>query len=205
MLYNNAIAHIKKAFCSPLPGSDAHIEMLPSSRPINFNSLKNTSFRDSGVALILYPKNNTAFSVLIERAVYNGVHSGQISLPGGKKEESDTNLIETALREAEEETGIKKNSIELLGSLSELYIPPSSFRVLPVVCCLKEVPQFEIEVKEVAAIIEYDIDTLIKQSFDKTKKFKGADYAIEAPYFDINGYSVWGATAMILNEFRKLF
>ena len=205
MNFNITISLLKKRLTLPLPGSNAHIEMLPQNRPIDFNSLKNTSFRDSGVALILYSKNNAAYSVLIERATYNGVHSGQISLPGGKKEETDIDLTETALRETEEEIGIKKNSIEILGSLSELYIPPSSFRVLPIVGCLKEHPIFEIEEKEVAHIIEYDIEMLLNQSFDKTKEFKGANYAIEAPYFDINGYSVWGATAMILNEFKKLF
>ena len=204
MHFNKTITLIKKNILRPLPGIKAHNEMLPLNRPIDI-SITNSTHRESGVTVLLYPKFNSIYSVLIERPVYEGVHSGQIAFPGGKKENFDLNLIETALRETEEEVGIKKESITVLGCLSTLYIPPSNYMVLPVVGYLKSLPNFILEKKEVNAIIEYDLDILHNQSLTKTKTFKGANYMVEAPYFDINGYSIWGATAMILNEFKKLF
>jgi len=204
MNFNNTISLIKDNLRSPLPGSKAHNEMLTKNRPVSFNNLKN-SFKESGVTILLYPKLNSTYSVLIERPIYNGIHSGQISLPGGKKENFDLNLIETALRETEEEIGIKKESINILGCLSTLFIPPSNFMVLPVVGYLNTSPVFNIDKNEVKNIFEYEIEILKDKSILKTKIFNGANYTVEAPYFDINGHSVWGATAMILSEFKYLF
>lgn len=203
MDFDKTISLLKEKLISPLPGQKAHFEMYPQNRPLNLDISKNISFRESAVSLLIYPKANATFSVLIERTVYNGIHSGQISLPGGKKENIDLNLSETALRETNEEIGIRKEDIHVIGCLSELYIPPSNFKVFPIIGYINS-PVFEIDRNEVNSIIEYDIDILLNQTSSKTKLFNGFNYCIEAPYFDINGYSVWGATAMILNELRWL-
>jgi len=204
MHFSKVIDQIIKNINLPLPGINAHIEMSPPNRPVNFNNA-NSFYKESGVTILLYPKLNKTYSVLIERPVYKGIHSGQISLPGGKKEEVDNDLIETALRETEEEIGIKKENINLIGNISELYIEPSNFMVLPVVAYLNFLPDFIIDTNEVKRILEYDIEILKNESLCKTKIFNGANYSVEAPYYDINGYAVWGATAMILSEFKKLF
>ena len=105
--------------------------MAPVGRKkMNELSLKAQTYKPSAV-LILLCVNHTGqtFIPLIERMSYDGAHSGQISLPGGKFEERDINLQTTALRECEEEIGIK--GVAILGSLTELFIPVSQFKVQP--------------------------------------------------------------------------
>jgi len=189
----------------PLPDAKAHKKMLPHNRVINSLTTEElNNVRQSGVMLLLYEDNSKAHSVLIQRNTYNGVHSGQISLPGGQQDNCDANLTDTAFRECEEEIGIKREQIYKIGHLSRIYIPPSNFIVLPVLGTLHFPPSFIADINEVNALIIYDIELLLDENNVKRKTFEGHDYKIEAPYFDIKGYEVWGATAMILSEFKEL-
>ncbi len=202
MEFKKAVHLVQQNICKKLPGGEAHSQMMPIGRVLsdkNKNSVKQT-----GVCILLYPEGEKAYSVLIERTTYNGVHSGQIGLPGGKKEETDKDLIFTALRETEEEIGVCKEDIQIIDSLSQLYIPPSQFLVHPVIAYVDYKPEFLIDTAEVKTLILYDIENLIKDFEIKIKVFSGLNYTIEAPCFEINAYSVWGATAMMLNEFRML-
>jgi len=200
--FNKAVQRIKKNIYYKLPAAKAHAELMPTGR--HLFDLKQKVLKQTAVCILLFPKDNLTFSVLIERTTYNGVHSGQIGLPGGKKEKNDKNLTETGLRETEEEIGVNKKDIKVIGSISELYIPPSQFLVFPIIAYMEYSPEFVIDKNEVKSLITYDIDVFLNGFELKTKEFSGHNYTIEAPYFDINGYSVWGATAMILNEFRML-
>jgi len=204
MLFEEALNVLKRNLKKPLPARQAHKLMLPVNRILNIDLSINPFHKKSGVAVILYPENGQTNSILIERASYKGMHSGQIAFPGGKKEKIDKNLTETALRETQEEIGIKKENFNIIGCLSQLYIPPSNYMVQPVVFSLNEKPSFVPDEKEVNAVITYNIESLLKHSFDKKKIFTTTHYSIEAPYFDINGYTVWGATAMMLSELKIL-
>ncbi|MDD3875612.1 MAG: CoA pyrophosphatase [Bacteroidales bacterium] len=185
-----------------LPGISAHELMLPKNRPLKIpENLKNPQ-KLCSVLILLYPKDNSIFSVLTERNTYDGIHSGQISLPGGKQEKFDKDLIETALRESHEEIGIQTELVNVMGTLTPIFIPPSNFWVLPVVGNIKQAPEFKIAVNEVSKLIEYDIKLLLDEKNVKEKMFSGAGYEISAPFFDISGSCVWGATAMILSEFK---
>ena len=154
-----------------------------------------------GVALLLYPDQGTWYMPLMKRPVYTGVHSGQISLPGGKMENSDGNLIETALRETKEEIGVNVPKSEVVGSLSELYITASHFNILPVVAVLGSKPDIVADEREVQEVIIASLDDLLLSETSKEKDIHVRGYDIVAPYFDIRNEVVWGATAMILNEF----
>lgn len=204
MLFDDCLKIIRTNLTQPLPGAEAHKLMLPANRMLRINLNLKFISKKSGVAIIVYPENGQTYSVLIERASYKGVHSGQIGLPGGKKEDDDNTLIDTALREAEEEIGVSRKQLEVIGSLSDLYIPPSNFLVHPVVAVLHSPPVFVPDPAEVNKVITYNLDELLVQGHPPQKLFKGFYYSIEAPYFDIRGFTVWGATAMILNEFRWL-
>jgi 8-oxo-dGTP pyrophosphatase MutT (NUDIX family) len=133
------------------------------------------------------------------------VHSGQISLPGGKFDESDITLEKTALRECHEEIGIQ-NNIEVLGQLTPIYIPVSKFMVTPFVAILNEEdPTYILNVNEVQNVIEFPVDDLRSPHIVKqTTVEPTAGIKLKTPYFDIQGKIVWGATAMILNEFKHL-
>ncbi len=155
--------------------------------------------------LLLYSVKNQLHFALTERNIYKGVHSGQISLPGGRMEKEDIDLQATALRETYEEIGIIPASVEVLGNLSTIYIPPSKSIVYPYIGYLPASPLYKIDSREVNKIIEFPFDAF-KEITYKNKPMKMSTGVIikDVPYFDILGYTVWGATAMILNEFKHI-
>lgn len=197
------IALLKEQLQLPLPGQVAQAEM--TTRAKLTTTPKNA--RLASVLCLLYPKNGVWHLPLIQRVVTKkDKHSGQISFPGGKKETSDTTNQATALREANEEIGIKKEDVTLLGALTPLYVPASNFQVFPFIGYLDYPPTFIRQEREVAEVVEVALNQLIHP---KTKKYKtitfGNGYTIkDVPYYDVNGKTVWGATAMMLSEFVTL-
>ena len=169
----------------------------------NFDARKNA--RLSSVLILLYDDNGDIRVPLIERQKYEGVHSGQISLPGGKHEPGDKNLIDTAIRETCEEIGVPGSRISVIGTLSEIYIPPSNFKVLPVVGYASTKPEFQTDDKEVMSLIEMQLSIITDPSNRSKKNVTiGGDRQMEIPYYDVDGHTVWGATAMILSEFSTI-
>lgn len=161
--------------------------------------------RMSAVLILLFPEDNQWQFVLTKRKEYEGVHSKQISLPGGKKEISDLSLEATALRETHEEIGVHSSSINIIGELTSIYIPPSNFIVQPFVGYVTKKPNFIPEDKEVDRIILTPISRLLENDvIKKTNVDIDKNTKMLAPYFDIDHEIVWGASAMILNEFRRL-
>lgn len=201
MLNPQFLEKLRVALADELPGKAAHVKMASRLR---LNELKfsydTSGATHSSVLILLYPKQGEVFTVFILRQTYDGVHSGQVSFPGGRAEEGDTTLIETALREASEEVNIEPEKVEILGTLSEMYIPPSNFLVLPVVGYTPEPPAFVPEIAEVAEIIESDINFLFDPARHKETLLTVRGIEIEAPYYDVKGKIIWGATAMILSE-----
>lgn len=189
----------------PLPGNKAHLKMASKVRlkDLKFNHDTSTAIKSS-VLILLYPHEDKLKTVFIKRQTYDGVHSGQISFPGGRVEETDSSLIETALRESNEEVNIDPDKVNIIGTLSEMYIPPSNYLVLPVVGYQNSKPTFIPEKSEVAEIIEADIDFLFNDKLVKETLLDVRGYKIEAPYFDVHGHIVWGATAMILSELKDV-
>jgi 8-oxo-dGTP pyrophosphatase MutT (NUDIX family) len=195
------IPEIKQRLAMSLPGKSAQLQMAPSFRP---DILSKSISAQAGVMVLLYPNPTKLYLALTKRTEYPGVHGGQISLPGGKFENGDQNLIETALRETMEEIGIQPSFIEILGQLTPLYIPVSEFEVHPVIGFMHSSPIFTIDKNEVQYIIEVELEFLLSPEAKATKPFANEKYQGNIPYFNINGNEVWGATAMILNEFLEI-
>jgi 8-oxo-dGTP pyrophosphatase MutT (NUDIX family) len=186
---------------SALPGRSAQEIMAP--RPIEesrFEENPNFPPKLGGVMAVLFEREGDIWIPLIKRPEYNGHHSGQVSFPGGKKEQVDADLIDTALRETEEEVGIARNEVEVLGTLSELFIIASNFKVLPTVGFLNKPPQYTLEAKEVESILEVSLTQLNDQSKVGIETMRFGQYTIHSPYYDVEGHKVWGATAMMLSE-----
>jgi len=197
---------IFEAFTQPLPGEKFQYEMAPTGRPGN-NIYKENEIipKESGVMVMLYPKNKITHLVLTQRHHYKGAHSGQVSFPGGKKEENDSDLWETAKRETYEEIGISENKIIPVGKLSDLYIPVSNFLVSPYVSIHNDYPIFRIQENEVASIIELPLETLLNDKISTQKIINVMDgIKMNVPCFEIENKIVWGATAMILSEFKAI-
>jgi len=193
---------LKTELLSDLPGVNAHLRLAPEMR---INDLKSGATPDhaleSAVLILLYPFNNRLHTVVILRNEYNGAHSGQISLPGGKAEKSDIDFQHTALREAEEETGIIPSEMEILGQLSRFYVRPSNFIIYPYIAYCPYRPDFHPDATEVQRIIEIDVFDEINPDriVNKTIAFKNG-MQVNAPGFEIGGEFMWGATAMIFSE-----
>jgi 8-oxo-dGTP pyrophosphatase MutT (NUDIX family) len=191
--------HLRKRLQEPLPGEAAH-RLMASSARTKLGILPNERTRKSAVLICFYPYQNRIFLPLILRPQYDGVHAGQMAFPGGRMERIDENLTRTALREAQEETGIRVSDVQVLGLLTELFIPPSNFYVQPVVGVLPYRPDFYPDPREVEAMVEVDLDTLIDKTIIGDSQLEVRGITVDAPYYQIQNYRVWGATAMMISE-----
>jgi len=189
-----------------LPGEEAHLEFSPIGRKKSSLYLEYAKPKISAITLLLFEMEATPYFLLIERQEYKGNHSGEICFPGGKQDECDADVFETATRECEEETGIPSQFLINLGNLTDVYIPVSNHLVHPFVCYLKGNPKpllhpDEREVKNVLIcpvkrLFESDVKSTISKTWSNGKTTN------DIPCFIIEGKVVWGATAIILNEFR---
>ncbi len=186
----------------PLPGREVQYRMAHGARQSDVPVPGNA--RQAAVLALFYPKADEWHLVFIERDASNpnDRHGGQISFPGGKYEEGDGTLANTALREAEEEVGVDASKIELLGALTNLYIPVSNFQANPYVGFMRETPTFVRQEREVRSILEVSFSLFQQPEIVQTIDLQLAQNLIlkRVPYFNLLGKVVWGATAMMLNE-----
>lgn len=187
----------------PLPGPSAHESMRATPSGAVVPSFEHKLPPKPGAVLILLRmvENQMVFP-LIKRAEYKGAHSSQVSLPGGKAE-AEESAVTAALREAHEEIGAEPHAIEVLGTLTDFFVIPSNFIVTPVVGVYRSDKPFVPDQFEVARILTGNLADLLREDAIRTKEILAANrYNMRAPHFEIEGEVVWGATAMMLNEFR---
>jgi len=198
---------LKQGFSRELPGIDAHKRMSPINRliaPLTVEERK--KYRNSAVSLICFPINNNIHCVLLQRSEYEGNHSAQMSFPGGKWEENDESLEHTARRETLEEIGVTLAAANLIGKLTEVYIPVSNFVIEPYVYFLNEAPTLFPNVREVASLHYISVLDLLNDEY-----IKAMDMTLSTgikmknvPYFLLDNKIVWGATAIVLSEFKEM-
>ena len=201
------------AFTAPLPGRAAQVEMAPTYRVAGLlREAPPENALESAVLVALTPVNEGEGRdalldwtvLLIRRTVYPGVHSGQISFPGGRREKNDKGLWETACRETFEEVGIEQALLEKVGPLTSLYVPPSNFLIHPFVAVNKTTTPLATDPREVVDYKQIPIRVFnpakaVLLDFDYQNGEKRA-----APAWRYEGYTIWGATAMILSELYRL-
>jgi 8-oxo-dGTP pyrophosphatase MutT (NUDIX family) len=204
MSFEELIRKLEVRLGQDLPAALAH-DVMRAVRtdkvPLQFNHA--VPPRPGAVLLLIYPGQQGAINFpLIKRPDYVGTHSGQVSFPGGKAEPGE-NTIQTALREAQEEIGIDPSGVNVIGVLSEFFVMPSNFMVTPVVGYMNERPRFVPDKIEVVRVLEGDINRLMPDAAIATSEIVVAKTVkLTAPHFLIDNEIVWGATAMMLNEFR---
>lgn len=195
------IKKLTEELTKPLPGVEAQLRLSPSVRR---QDVQDRKLSKSAVMVVLYPDGSKIHTLFIKRSEYDGVHSGQVSFPGGMHKNTDFRLRNTALRETWEEVGIPKKDIRIIGKLTSLNIPVSNTQVHPYVgICLKK-PFLRPDPLEVKYIIECPIEDLMAPENRKQKIMAIGEQEIEIPYFDILGDHIWGATAMITSEFLEI-
>jgi len=203
--FGKLVNDLEKRLREPLPGPAAHEAMrpIPVGRKIP-NFTHKTPPRPGSVLILLYPDAGRIIFPLIKRSEYSGLHSGQVSFPGGKAEGKEDNM-ETALRECNEEIGIDKREVKVIGKLSNFFVIPSNFIVTPVVGFVSSKPALVADPVEVAKILHADIESILPDTaMLKAEIIAAQTYQMMAPHFEIENEVVWGATAMMLNEFRTV-
>ena len=197
---------VRHALARPLPGLDAHLKMAPQPRPgWNPNFALPPDCRQGGVLILLYTRADRLHFVLTRRTQTVRSHKGQISLPGGKRED-DESLVETALLETCEELSVPPAGTDVIGRLSTLYTPPSNYCIHPFVAHRSITPTFRPDPVEVAEVLEVPLTTLLDPANRRVEHWSDPRYESlrRVPFFDIHGQVVWGATAMILSELVTL-
>lgn len=189
----------------PLPGPMAHEKMRAIPVGSKFPRFEHKQPpRPGSVLVVLYPDQDKILFPLIKRPDYKGLHSGQVSFPGGKAEKGE-NAIEVALREGNEEIGIDTKQIHIIGRLSNFFVIPSNFMVTPIVGFTSKRPSLIADPFEVAKILHGDIQSILPEDALQEQEILAGDvYPMKAPHFKIENEIVWGATAMMLNEFRMV-
>lgn len=203
--YNELVADLQHAFKQELPGMDAQYKLVPPSRAKpNLELIESRSPKKAGVLALFYPVNNVPHVVLMKRNTYPGVHSGQISFPGGKVEDQDKNWVDTALRETEEEIGVPRQHISVLGQITRVYIPPSNFLVQPVIGVANKRPHFIPHQHEVDELLEIPFSQFCNHNNRRTTKVEARGFTMTVPAYHIGKNIVWGATAMMISEVTQM-
>ena len=202
------IEQLQNALQRPLPGRAAQLSMAHALRLQELEKVVLANdHKLAGVVMLIFAEGDKLKTTLIARNVNpRDVHSGQISFPGGRIETTDKSIEAGALRELHEEVGVAPHEVQVLGALTELYIPVSKFLVHPFVAYSPTRPQFIGQDTEVIQILTPDLDLFLSNEPPKRGKISLSNgYSLEnVPYFDVEGHTLWGATAMILGEFRAL-
>ncbi|MBS1682923.1 MAG: CoA pyrophosphatase [Bacteroidetes bacterium] len=203
MTLDSLITQLTNRLKFPLPGNTAHepLRAIPIGE-LRPKFVHTVPPRPGSVMILLYEEEGHIKFPLTKRPDYNGVHAGQVSLPGGKAEPGE-GYIQTALREAEEEIGVRQEEIKVIGRLSDFFVIPSNFLIVPVVAYTPTKPDFTAQPSEVVKILRGNLDDLLQENSIQSREITAAKtYRLIAPHFLIENEIVWGATAMILNELR---
>ena len=192
-----------RALAAPLPGAVAQLAMAPIPRPGWQPGRLPEGLRDAAALALIYPRDGAPHLLLTVRAADLPHHGGQISLPGGEVEPGET-FEDAALREAEEEVGVDRASVRLLGRLSAMHIPVSGYALHPVVGIADSAGAWAPHAREVARVLEAPLDKLLDPARRtvEARRYEGRDY--DVPFYDVDGEKVWGATAMVLAELLAL-
>jgi 8-oxo-dGTP pyrophosphatase MutT (NUDIX family) len=188
-----------------LPGRDYQLKMAAILKRSIFDAPPTA--RKAAVLMLLFQKNGEWHIVLTERTGNDrDPHSRQISFPGGSAESVDVDLTATALRETHEEIGVEPSLIQVIGAMTDVYIPVSNFHVQPILAWTDRTPQYKRQETEVKLVIETPLSVLKNEDNWKVKDIHISEtYDLKnVPYFDVSGKHVWGATAMMLAELLEI-
>ncbi len=156
--------------------------------------------REAAALLLLFPRNDELWLPLTVRSSRLATHRGEVSLPGGAVDPADVDAAATALREAHEELGIAPPSVEVVGQLASFYIPPSNFRLTPIVGLSAVEPVLQPNPAEVETAFSVPLRLLLDPATIQEEVWERRGVQMRVPFFLLEGWKVWGATALLLSE-----
>jgi 8-oxo-dGTP pyrophosphatase MutT (NUDIX family) len=182
---------------------EAQLRMSPTPRGFN-TAFADTPPRQAAVLVLLYPHTPDDWHLILTRRPDSmRKHSGQVSFPGGSRDEADASFVATALRETCEELGIcDPANMTILGELNTCYIPPTNFEVHPIVGALPALPEMTVSADEVAEVLTLSLHGLLHPATLQHEMRDIMGYSVSVPFYRVGEHKVWGATAVMLSEFE---
>lgn len=192
-----------------LPGKSAQSEMASPHRLQGLFSEKPVNPINSAVMVMLSSDGNEHSLMdykvlLIRRSIDNSIHSGQIAFPGGRAEDRDNSLWDTACRETREELGIERKYLKKIGQLSKLYVPPSNYMIYPFLASLSKIKVLKPQKSEVADYKYIPLSNFNPKQAVILDFLYSQSEKRPAPAWIYEDFIIWGATAMILAELYRL-
>jgi 8-oxo-dGTP pyrophosphatase MutT (NUDIX family) len=200
---NRLVKLLEERLKEPLPGTSAHLITKVQSK-IEFNFPESSKdAKKASVLILLFPYSNNIHFFLTQRTLSVEHHKGQISLPGGTCEKNEK-TINTALRETEEEIGVDKNEVEIIGELTPFFTPTSGFIVHPFIGWCNRRPKTNKQTDEVHALFSASLSQLLNDQILELENWNLRGYEAKVPFYNFDGHKVWGVTAAILSEFKLI-
>ena len=156
---------------------------------------------EASVLVPLYRSADGELRLVFIRRSEAGAQGGQLAFPGGKRDESDSSLLDTALREAREEVGIHEHRIEILAALPPIETKTSNFRVFPFVGRVILPVAWQRNEREVAEIFDVSLLELVKDEVlaENLRPTNSTVSPQRAPYYRVGQYQLWGLSYRILS------
>jgi len=165
--------------------------------------IEHPPFSHAAVLVPLFQKEGDCHLLFTKRSEQVKYHKGEISFPGGVVDEEDRELIHTALREADEEIGLKENDVQIIGVLDDI-VTITEFIVTPIIGLFPYPYRFKVSEVEIAELIEVPLASLLKKDcLSEREIFRGGQREIVFAY-QYGEHVIWGATARILKQFLDL-
>mgnify|MGYP001083201658 FL=1 len=200
---NRLVKLLEERLKEPLPGTSAHLITKVQSK-IEFNFPESSKdAKKASVLILLFPDSNNIHFFLTQRTLSVEHHKGQISLPGGTCEKNEK-TINTALRETEEEIGVDKNEVEIIGELTPFFTPTSGFIVHPFIGWCNRRPKTNKQTDEVHTLFSASLSQLLNDQILELENWNLRGYETKVPFYNFDGHKVWGVTAAILSEFKLI-
>ena len=164
--------------------------------------LKKPHLKKAAVLMLFYSKNGELYVLLTKRTEDVEHHKGQISFPGGSQDDADPDLVVTALRESEEEIGLPREDVRVLGLFDE-YETPSGFAITPVVASIPVLPPLTPHAVEVAEILEVPLSLFLDKRNERVEQRAPFGVPLDVYFYRFGEHEIWGATAAILRSFLR--
>ena len=202
--FHRTIEALRERLAEPLPGPKAHMRMAPERPGMdNRHIVEGRDCRQAAVLIVLLPRDGKPHVLMTLRRGHLAQHAGQVSFPGGGRDEGE-HLLATALREAQEEVNLNPADIEVLGPLSPLFIPPSNYCVYPFLAYAESEPLLTPHDFEVERILHVPLETIAQESTARRDYRVIRGQKVLVPFYHIESLEIWGATAMMLSELLSL-